>query len=116
MKILKVLLLVAGVIGLAIGGYYLFQAWLEVRNIWAIANSMRNTTSVNPQPFVVTAALVGALGGLLLGIGIGLPLHTRGSVRRQALQDASDVRETAIRERIGGLEEQRGVTDGEERA
>lgn len=106
MKILKGLLLVLGVVGLAVGGWYLFQAWLEVRNVWAIANSMRSTTSVNPQPLVMTATLVGMLGGLLLGLGIGMPLHTRGAVRRQALQDASDMREASIRDRVGGLDKE----------
>lgn len=112
MKILKFLFLVLGVVVLAIGGYFLFQAWLEVRNLWAIANSMRSTTSANPTPTVMIAAVGGALGGLLLGIGIGFPTHSRAAVRRQALQDASDVREAAIRQRVGG--QNRDVEHGDD--
>lgn len=111
MKILKILCLVLGVITLGVGGYFLFNAWLEVRNIWAIANSMRSTTSVNPVPGVLIAAGVGALGGLVLGIGIGMPTRTKGAVRRQALQDASDMREAAIRQRVGGAEAVAGGKD-----
>lgn len=99
-KILKLVLTVLGVLGLGVGGYFLFQAWLEVRNLWAIANSMRSTTSANPVPTVMVAALLGAAGGLVLGLGLALPVRTRGAVRRQALQDASDAREAAIRQRL----------------
>lgn len=102
MKLLKGLFLVLGVAVLAVGGYFLFQAWLEVRNLWAIANSMRSTTSANPTPTVMIAAAGGALGGLLLGIGLGFPTRSRAGVRRQALQDVSDAREASIRERISG--------------
>lgn len=118
MKVLKGLMLVLGLIGLGVGGYFLFQAWLEVRNLWAIANSMRSTTSVNPTPTVLIAALVGMAGGLLLGIGIGLPSRTRGAIRRQALQDASDMREASIRQRVGGTDadgREVDVRDGDRR-
>ncbi|MDO5499418.1 MAG: hypothetical protein Q4F67_07035 [Propionibacteriaceae bacterium] len=104
MKFLKGLFLVIGATVLAVGGYFLFDAWLEVRNIWAIANSMRSTTSTNPVPTVLIAAGVAAAGGLLLGIGIGFPTRSQGAVRKQALQDASDMREAAIRQRVGGDE------------
>jgi hypothetical protein len=101
MKILKVILGVLGVVGLGVGGYFLFQAWLELRNLWSIANSMRSTTSVNPTPTVMIAASLGAIGGLALGLALGLPGRTRSAIRRQALQDASDAREAAIRQRVG---------------
>ncbi|HHV22566.1 MAG TPA: hypothetical protein GXZ30_13700 [Propionibacterium sp.] len=114
MKILKGLFLVVGLVVLAVGGYFLFDAWLEVRNIWAIANSMRSTTSTNPVPTVLIAAGVAAAGGLLLGIGIGFPSRSQRSVRRQALQDASDMREAAIRQRVGRLESE--VASGDRKA
>lgn len=101
MKFLKGLFLVLGVAVLAVGGYFLFQAWLEVRNLWAIANSMRSSTSANPIPTVMIAAAGGAVGGLLLGIGLGFPTRSRAAVRRQALEDTSAAREAAIRQRIG---------------
>lgn len=120
MKILKGLLLVVGLVVLAVGGYFLFDAWLEVRNIWAIANSMRSTTSTNPVPTVLIAAAVAALGGLILGIGIGFPTRSQRSIRRQALQDASDMREAAIRQRVGGSDseveraaEQKSIDSGD---
>lgn len=100
MKILKLVLTVLGIIGLGVGGYFLFQAWLEVRNLWAIANSMRSTTSDNPVPTVMFAALLGAVGGLVLGLGLALPARTKGEIRREALQDASDAREALIRQRV----------------
>lgn len=117
MKILKGLFLVLGVAALAVGGFFLFQAWLEVRNLWAIANSMRSQTSTNPVPTVMIAAGVGAVGGLLLGLGLGVPTRSRAAVRRQALQDASDAREAAIRQRVGGQErgtELEGDSEGRE--
>lgn len=114
MKILKVLFLVLGLIVLGVGGYFLFDAWLEVRNIWAIANSMRSTTSTNPVPTVLIASGIAAAGGILLGIGIGFPTRSQRAVRKQALQDASDMREAAIRKRVGGVDTE--VTDAERKS
>ena len=104
MKILKVILGVLGLAGLGVGGYFLFQSWLEVRNLWAISNSMRSSTSVNPTPTVMLAAALGAVGGLVLGLAIGLPGRTKNAIRRQALEDASAAREAAIRQRVGTSE------------
>lgn len=115
MKIVKVLLAVLGVVGLGVGGYFLFQAWLEVRNLWAIANSMRSTTSVNPTPTVMLAAALGAVGGLVLGVALGLPSRTRAAIRHEALQDASDVREAAIRQRVGGTNDTPAIEGEEQR-
>lgn len=115
MKIVKVLLAVLGVVGLGVGGYFLFQAWLEVRNLWAIANSMRSTTSVNPTPTVMLAAALGAVGGLVLGVALGLPSRTRAAIRQEALQDASDVREAAIRQRVAGTNDTPAIEGEEQR-
>lgn len=102
MKILKLLLLALGIIGLGVGGWYLLQTWLEVRNLWAVSNALRSPVSPNPTPMVLLTAGIAALGGLLLGVGIGLPARSQAAVRRQALQDASDAREASIRSRVLG--------------
>lgn len=99
MKFLKALLALLGLVGLGVAGYYLFNAWVDVRSMMAIANANRSAEFVSPWTKISLAFWVGALGGLLLGLGIGLPLRTPGAVRRKALQDAADARELQIRDR-----------------
>lgn len=99
MKILKILFALLGLVGLAVGGYYLFQSWLEVRNLWAIANANRSSSSVNPTNMVLLTAALAAGGGLLLGLGIGLPGKTAGGIRKETLREVAARRESEISSR-----------------
>ncbi|WP_460744772.1 hypothetical protein [Mariniluteicoccus endophyticus] len=99
MKILKILFALAGVVGLAVAGYYLFNAWVDIRSMMAIANANRSAEFVSPWQKVLTSTLLATAGALVLGLGIGLPMRTAGSVRKKALQDAADARELQIRDR-----------------
>lgn len=103
MKILKGLFLVLGVAVLAVGGYYLANVFLYMQTVMGAANTGRSANVLaSPVPRIMLIAAFAAVGGLLLGLGLALPSRTRSAVRRQALQDASDAREAAIRQRIGG--------------
>lgn len=103
MKILKLVAVVLGLVGLVIAGIYLGRIFLDLQTIMGAANTGRSANVLaSPMPFIGLVAGLASLGGLLLGLGIGLPSRTRGAIRRQALQDASDLREASIRRRVGG--------------
>lgn len=107
MRILKLVAIVLGIVGLIVAGVYLGRIFLDLQTIMGAANTGRSANVLSsPMATVGLVAGLSALGGLLLGIGLGLPMRTPGAVRRQALQDASDVREASIRRRVGGLDEQ----------
>lgn len=99
MKFLKAFLALVGLGGLGVAGYYLFNAWVNVNSMMDIANANRSAEFISPWTKISVAFWVGALGGLLLGLGIGLPMRTPGAVRKKALQDAADARELQIRDR-----------------
>ncbi|GAB3705543.1 hypothetical protein [Mariniluteicoccus flavus] len=108
MRILKAFLLVCGLVGLGLAGYYLFNAWVDIRSMMAIANANRSAEFVSPWGKVSISFWVAALGGLLLGAGLTLPMRTAGAVRRKALQDAADARELQIRDRAAAAAAERG--------
>lgn len=115
MRFLKALLLLTGLVGLGVAGYYLFNAWVDIRSMMAIANANRSAEFASPWTRVITSFWVGALGGLLAGAGLALPLRTAGEVRRKALQDSADSRELEIRDRAAAAREPRGGIDADPR-
>lgn len=109
MKALKALFALAGIIVLAVGGYYLFQSWVRIGQMMAIANANRSAEFVSPINHVMLTAGLATAGAFLLGLGIGLPGRTAGAVRRKALQDAADARELQIRDKAAAAAKARGV-------
>lgn len=100
MKVLKALAIAVGLVGLAVAGWFLFRSWLDMRTLVAAANANRSTNfEANPIGKVSLSFGLGILGGLLIGIGVGLPFRTERSVRKQTLESATDdLHEDAKRE------------------
>lgn len=97
MKPLKLTLSVLGLIALVAGGIYLSFVWVSTGQLLAAANANKSANLL-PSPMTnifITAALA-AGGGLLLGLGIGMPIRTRGQVRRAALDQAAQKRTDEI--------------------
>ncbi len=106
MKILKLLFAVVGLVGLVAAGVYLFRLYMDLQLIMGAANTGRSANVLaSPMPVIGLVAGLAGVGGLLLGLAIGLPGRTAGAIRKQALQDASDIREASIRRRVGGLDD-----------
>lgn len=108
MKILKVLLALLGIVGLVVAVVLLGTSFVQLNSMTSVANSNRsNPDSWFPNPFNQTALEValGAAGGLLLGLGLGLPKKTSGQVRRDALDDVATQRQSSIAQRAAGSEQ-----------
>lgn len=86
MKVLKNVFLVLGLFAVVAGVVLLFLTYADVNRIYgvAIANPGQ-ATYADPFPRVLLTVGVSLLGGLLLGLGIGLPRRTGGSVRAEAI-------------------------------
>lgn len=103
MKPLKITLSVLGLVALIAGGFYLTFVWVATGQLLAAANANKSA-NLYPSPMLntyITAALA-AVGGLLLGLGLGLPMRTRGQVRRAALDQAAQKRQDEIGSRASG--------------
>jgi hypothetical protein len=87
MKVLKSVLVVLGL--LAVAG----AAGLLVKNVWdlrilyevAMANKSQPSV-VNPTNFVLIGAGLAAVGGIVLGLGLGLPRRTPNAVRHETIE------------------------------
>lgn len=99
MKFLKGLLVVLGVAALGFGVYVLVRLSWDMNKIMGAANAAKTIDNLsNPMPRIWIASGVAAVAGLLLGLGLGLPRRTAGSVRKETLRGAASDREAAIRE------------------
>lgn len=87
MKVLKVSLLVLGGIALVIGISVLFMTVVvDIKVLYEIATRYSTSSDLkDPRQSVLVIAGLAALGGLLIGMGIGLP------TRRYPSDDALDV-------------------------
>lgn len=64
--------MILGVIVILAAGVLLGMSWVNLGRIYAVASSMRSTEFFNnPFPQVALTAGLAALGGLLLGAGLG---------------------------------------------
>lgn len=102
MKILKWLLAVLGVAGVIGAGVYTYLGWFELQKLVAVAESMRSAPQVNPQQEILLAIGLALLGGLLLGLGLGIPRRSSGQIRKETLQAVNTGREAEIRQRATG--------------
>lgn len=114
MKFLKLLLALVGIVGLVAAGIYLGFVFVDNERLLAAANANKSGNLFNnPMNNIFIASGLGAAGGLLLGLGIGLPGRTSGAVRRDALDEANSARSTAIANRAA---ERASIQDPEARA
>lgn len=89
MKVLKALAVAIGLVGLIVASVILFRGYLSMRDLVSAANANRSQNLMtNPIDRVALAFGLGILGGLLVGVGLGLPLRGEGAGRKQALRSA----------------------------
>lgn len=88
MKVLKNVFLAIGLIVIAGAGAILIKNAWDLRILYEIAMANKSQASVtNPTNLVLIGAGLAAVGGVLLGLGLGLPRRTAGSVRHQTLEE-----------------------------
>lgn len=80
MKFLKWILSILGIVALIAGGFLLANVIWDLGKLWAAVRGY-NTGVADPTHRVYYTVGLAALGGLLLGWGIGLPRRTGRSVR-----------------------------------
>ena len=81
MKFLKWILSILGLVGLVAAGIMLAKNIIDINQLVAVASANRSTGWTNPRRWIYWTVGLAALGGLLLGWGIGLPRRTGRSVR-----------------------------------
>ena len=88
MKVLKNVFLVIGLLViLGAAGVLVKNAW-DLRVLYEVAMANKSQPSVtNPTNLVLIGAALAVGGGVLLGLGIGLPRRTAGAIRTEALAD-----------------------------
>lgn len=77
MKVLKILLLALGVIGLIVAGWLLFMTvMVDIKVLWEIATRYSTSTGLkDPRQTSLMIAGLAAAGGLFIGVGLGLPMR-----------------------------------------
>lgn len=99
MKALKWVLIVVGAVCLGFGLFMVIRMSMDLKTVMGAANAGRGADPfASPMPTVWIVAGISLAAGALLGLGIGLPRRTSGSVRKDALEGAAAQREQAIRE------------------
>lgn len=76
MKILKVAMIILGLAAIAAGIFYLVQTTWDMREVMGAANSGRSTKFESPMATIYLMSGLALLGGLVLGIGLGMPRRT----------------------------------------
>jgi hypothetical protein len=88
MKVLKNVFLVIGLLVVAGAGALLVKNAWDLRILYEIAMANKSQPSVlNPTNLVLIGAGLAVIGGLLVGLGIGMPRRTAGSVRNATLEE-----------------------------
>jgi hypothetical protein len=101
MKFLKILLMLVGLAGFVAGALFLGMNWVDLGKLLAAANTNKSGNLFpDPMPRIYLTSGLLAAGGLLLGIGLGLPNRTAGQVRKEALDTAAAQRQAEIRGRV----------------
>lgn len=103
MKFMKIVLAFIGVAGLVAAGILLALNSVDLLRLTDVANA-NNSQSPFANPFERVALTSGlaAAGGLLLGLGLGMPGKTRGQIRNEALDSAAAKRQSEIQNRAAG--------------
>lgn len=110
MKFLKVVLALLGVAGIIGAGAWLAVFAFDMQEIVGAAQRYDSARHIT-NPSITTLGIAGVAlgGGLLLGLGLGLPNRTSRQIRNAALDDATALREAEIRTRAAGTGE---ITEG----
>ena len=88
MKVLKSVLLVVGLLAIAGAGALLVKNAWDLGNLYNVAMDNKNQTSVvNPTSLVLIGAGLAAVGGIVFGLGIGLPRRTANAVRHDTIEE-----------------------------
>ena len=103
MKVLKAVLALVGIVGLIGAAVFLFLNFVDTRSLLAAANANKSGNLFgDPMPRMFLSVGVGALGVLLLGLGLGLPPRTAAAVERDTLDAVNDRRSDSIASRALG--------------
>lgn len=87
MKVLKNVFLVIGLLVVAGAGALLVKNAWDLRILYEIAMANKSQPSVlNPTNLVLIGAGLAVVGGLLVGLGIGMPKRTAGAVRHETIE------------------------------
>jgi len=88
MKVLKNAFLVIGLLAIAGAVAMLVKNAWDLRVLYEVAMANKSQPSiVNPTNLVLIGAGVGVLGGVLLGLGIGMPRRTANAVRHETIEE-----------------------------
>ncbi|HET7724007.1 MAG TPA: hypothetical protein VFK68_05170 [Propionibacteriaceae bacterium] len=88
MKVLKTVLLVVGLLAVAGAAALLVKNAWDLRVLYEVAMANKSQPSVtDPTNLVLIGAGLAAVGGVVLGLGLGLPRRTAGAVRQETLED-----------------------------
>jgi hypothetical protein len=88
MKVLKSVLLVVGLLAIAGAAALLIKNAWDLRVLYEVAMANKSQPSVaNPTNLVLIGAGLGAAGGVVLGLGIGLPRRTAAAVRHETIEE-----------------------------
>jgi NhaP-type Na+/H+ or K+/H+ antiporter len=88
MKVLKNAFLVVGLLAIAGAVAILVKNAWDLRILYEVAMANKSQPSVvNPTNLVLIGAGVGLLGGVLLGLGIGMPRRTANTVRHETIEE-----------------------------
>ncbi|QGF23394.1 hypothetical protein [Raineyella fluvialis] len=102
MKVLKWLLVLVGVAGLIGAGVDTYLSWYQLQKLLAVVASAPNAAQLDPTQEWALAIGLAAAGGLLLGIGLGMPRRSATRIRKQTLETSATVRDAEIRRRAVG--------------
>ncbi|MFV0405533.1 MAG: hypothetical protein ACK5LN_01715 [Propioniciclava sp.] len=103
MKPLKIVLSMIGLVALVAAGFYLVFVGVTTGQLLSAANANKSANLLpSPMTNVYITTVLAAGGGLLLGLGVGMPIRTRGQVRRAALDQAAQKRTDEIGSRAAG--------------
>jgi hypothetical protein len=87
MKVLKSVLVVLGLLAVAGAAALLVKNVWDLRILYEVAMANKSQPSVgNPTNLVLVGAGLAAVGGVVLGLGIGLPRRTATAVRHDTIE------------------------------
>jgi hypothetical protein len=88
MKVLKNAFLVIGLLAVAGAVAILVKNAWDLRILYEVAMANKSQPSVvNPTNLVLIGAGVAVVGGVLLGLGIGMPRRTANAVRHETIEE-----------------------------
>ena len=88
MKVLAWILATIGLLGTAVASGILVKNTWDLRILYEVAMSNKSQASLtNPTMMVMIGAALAFGGGLLLGLGLGMPKRSRGAIRQEAVAE-----------------------------